>query len=186
MVGSMEDRMEARLRRASFTYDEVGATAWTVLPTGYGHLERWRNLLDTEFESAAARLMAWRIHEAAGLRVSASDQRVAPDAVVEMSLGPRWMGVRAMCRVAYVINEPDRIGFAYGTLPGHAERGEESFILDRRDGSPRFTVRAFSEPASRLARVAGPIASVAQLVMAERYLRAAIAEPTFRRDVAID
>ena len=186
MVGSMEASLEAQLRTAPFTYPEVGATALTDMPTGYGHLERWRNLLDTEYESAAARLMRWRIHEAAGLRISASSRNVEPDAVVEMFLGPRWMNVRAVCRVVYVVNEPDRIGFAYGTLPGHAERGEESFILDRRNGTPRFTVRAFSSPASRLARAAGPIASVAQLVMAERYLREAIAEPTFRRDVAIE
>lgn len=182
----MDDRVKADLRSVPFTYDEVGATARADLPAGYGHLERWRNLLDTEFESAAARLMRWRIHEAAGLRVSASSRHVEPDAVVEMFLGQRWMRVRAVCRVVYVINEPDRVGFAYGTLPGHAERGEESFILDRRNGTPRFTVRAFSSPASRLARAAGPIAGVAQLVMAERYLREAIAEPTFRRDVAIE
>lgn len=186
MVDSMAGAIAAGLRAAPFTYDEVGATARTDMPAGYGHLERWRNLLDTEFDSAAARLMTWRIHEAAGLRVSASSRHVEPDAVVEMLIGPRWMRVRAVCRVVYVINEPDRVGFAYGTLPGHAERGEESFILDRREGTPRFTVRAFSNPASRLARAAGPIAGVAQLVMAEHYLRAAIAEPTFRRDVAIE
>jgi uncharacterized protein (UPF0548 family) len=88
--------------------------------------------------------------------------------VVEMFLGPRWLGIRALCRVVYVINEPDRVGFAYGTLPGHAESGEESFVLDRREGQVNFTVRAFSKPASRLSRLGGPVTGVVQGAMAER------------------
>ena len=36
---------------------------------------------------------------------------------VIVHLGP----VRAPCRVVYVVDEPDRRGFAYGTLPGHPE-----------------------------------------------------------------
>ena len=173
----MDDRLKKDLRSARFTYDEVGATAQAALPAGFGHLERSRTLRDSEFDSAAARLMSWRIHEAAGLRVSASSQRVETDAVVEMFLGPRWMRIRAVCRVVYVIDESDRVGFAYGTLPGHPESGEESFVLDRRDGQPRFTVRAFSHPVSRLSRLGGRVTSKVQVVMAERYLRAATLNP---------
>ena len=44
---------------------------------------------------------------------------------VIVHLGP----VRAPCRVVYVVDEPDRRGFAYGTLPGHAESGEERFVV---------------------------------------------------------
>jgi uncharacterized protein (UPF0548 family) len=29
------------------------------------------------------------------------------------------------CRVVYVVDEPRRAGFAYGTLPGHPEIGGE-------------------------------------------------------------
>ena len=36
-------------------------------------------------------------------------------------------------RVVYVIDEPLRKGFAYGTLPGHPETGEEAFIVEYRD-----------------------------------------------------
>ena len=173
----MDDRLKGDLRSARFTYDYVGATANDPLPANFGHLERWRTLRDSEFETAAAQLMSWRIHEAAGLTVSASSPRVEPDAVVEMFLGPRWMRIRAVCRVVYVIAEPDHVGFAYGTLPGHAESGEESFILDHRDGQPRFTVRAFSHPASRLSRFGGRLTGKVQVVMAERYLRAATLDP---------
>jgi uncharacterized protein (UPF0548 family) len=34
-------------------------------------------------------------------------------------------------RVVAVADEPDRCGFAYGTLPGHAVCGEEAFVVAR-------------------------------------------------------
>ena len=39
-------------------------------------------------------------------------------------------GIATPCRVVYVIDEPSRRGFAYGTLPGHPESGEEAFIVE--------------------------------------------------------
>ncbi len=53
------------------------------------------------------------------------------------------------CRVVYVIDEPDRFGFAYGTLPDHVGRGEERFLveLDRDRGDRVFyDLLAFSRP----------------------------------------
>lgn len=45
--------------------------------------------------------------------------------------------------VVYVIDEPDRIGFAYGTTGDGAESGEESFILERReDDTVWLTIRS--------------------------------------------
>lgn len=118
MVALLSESTTAALRAARLTYAEVGATAGK-LPAGYGHLERSRVLPAADFEPGAERLMQWHVHEVAGLRVSASSLRVEPETVVEMFLGPRWLSVRAVCRVVYVIDEPDRVGFAYGTLPGH-------------------------------------------------------------------
>jgi uncharacterized protein (UPF0548 family) len=171
MVALLPKPMASALRSAPFSYDEVGATA-AGLPAGYAHLERSRALPLGVFEAGAARLMAWQVHEAAGLRVAASDRQVEQDSVVEMFLGPRWLGVRAVCRVAYVIDESDRVGFAYGTLAGHPESGEEAFVLERLDGVVRFTVRAFSRPATRLARLGGPVTTMVQRAMAARYLAA--------------
>ena len=34
-------------------------------------------------------------------------------------------------RVVFVIDEPGRFGFAYGTLPRHVESGEERFLVER-------------------------------------------------------
>ncbi|TXN26732.1 DUF1990 family protein, partial [Lacisediminihabitans profunda] len=48
-------------------------------------------------------------------------------------------------------DEPQRRGFAYGTLPGHPEEGEESFIVEQtEDGSVWLEISAFSRPANGL------------------------------------
>jgi uncharacterized protein (UPF0548 family) len=76
-------------------------------------------------------------------------------------------------RVVYVIDEPDRKGFAYGTLPGHPERGEESFVVERRtDESVWLTIRAFSRPSNRFFWAAYPVLRMMQAIFTERYKRA--------------
>ncbi|MFC8501606.1 DUF1990 family protein [Pedococcus sp. NPDC057267] len=121
---------------------------------------------------AAEDLLAWRVHQRAGLRVAASGPAV-PGAVVDMRLGPGPLSVRIPCRVVSVVDEPDRGGFAYGTLPGHPESGEELFLLHSgADGRITFTITAFSRPATALARLGGPLGTLVQDVMTRRYLAA--------------
>ncbi len=75
-------------------------------------------------------------------------------------------------RVVYVVDETHRKGFAYGTLPGHPESGEEAFVVELDgDGTVTFTITAFSRPSSRLARVAGPVNRAVQRWITGRYLR---------------
>jgi uncharacterized protein (UPF0548 family) len=74
----------------------------------------------------------------------------------------------------HTVDEANRCGFAYGTLPGHPESGEEAFIIE---GSPTgvatFTIRAFSGPNSASARFAGPAGHWVQDRITDRYLRSA-------------
>lgn len=91
-----------------------------------------------------------------------------------MLIVPFWpIGVRAPCRVVYVIDEPRRKGFAYGTLPGHPESGEEAFIVEQtEDGSVWLTIRAFSRPGGWAWWAVYPVLRIAQIVFTRRYLRA--------------
>lgn len=67
------------------------------------------------------------------------------------------------CRVIYVLRGPDRFGFGFGTLPGHAESGEERFTV-RLDGQQvRYEVQAFSRPTGLLPRLGAPVARSFQL-----------------------
>jgi len=79
--------------------------------------------------------------------------------------------VVAPCRVVYVTDEATRFGFAYGTLPGHPERGEEAFhVVIEDDGTGTAEIIAFSRPGDLAARLAGPIAREIQKAVTRRYL----------------
>jgi uncharacterized protein (UPF0548 family) len=161
-----------RLRAAEPTYREVGATA-DVLPSGY----RWQRRSvrvgsgNAVFEAAAAAVLGWQVQLRAGLRVSASSAMAQAGTVVTLGLGP--LPLTAPCRVVYVVADPRRRGFAYGTLPGHPESGEESFVVERHDDDTvSFTITAFSRPATLLARATGPVGVAVQDWVTGRYLRA--------------
>ena len=114
--------------------------------------------------------MRWGMQTGSGLRVQASSEVAVVDAVLVVRLG----FLPAPCRVVYVVDEPDIRGFAYGTLPGHPESGEERFVV-RRDPTTSAVyaeVSAFSRPARWWSRAGGPLTSLAQRVIAKRYVRA--------------
>lgn len=83
-----------------------------------------------------------------------------------------FIPVSAPVRVVYVVDESNRKGFGYGTLPGHPQSGEESFIVERTpDGSVWLTVTAFSRPGGWLWYVLYLPLRVAQNRFMSRYLR---------------
>ena len=67
------------------------------------------------------------------------------------------------CRLIYVVREPDRYGFGFGTLPGHAESGEERFLLRLEGEQVHYEVQAFSRPVGCLPRLGAPITRSFQL-----------------------
>ncbi|GAA4470804.1 hypothetical protein GCM10023170_088220 [Phytohabitans houttuyneae] len=86
-----------------------------------------------------------------------------------------WGPLRLMipCRVVYVVDEADRRGFAYGTLPGHPEQGEEAFLMTRAStGEVNLHIRAFSRPATLLARGGGKFTRTIQEYATDRYVKA--------------
>lgn len=155
----------------ALTYPEVGATA-DEMPAGYHHIRK-SSVIGRgreRFEQAAADGMRWGMLRGAGLRVEASAPTAAVGADVLVHLGP----VLAPCRVVYVVDEPDRRGFAYGTLPGHAESGEELFLVrfDPSTENVYAEVAAFSKHATWWSRLASPVTSALQRYVTDRYLRA--------------
>jgi uncharacterized protein (UPF0548 family) len=157
----------ARLAAAPFTYLPVGATRTSTYPAGFHHLEHSTDLgaADRIFERARQALMTWQMHLGAGLRVTGSDSWAAEGVVVRCGLGP----LRIPCRVVWVRDEPDRCGFAYGTLPGHPESGEEAFLVLRDEGTVRLRISAYSRPGKLTTRLAGPLGRRFQQLMTRRY-----------------
>ena len=94
--------------------------------------------------------------------------RAGDTAVLLLGLGV--LSVRIPIRVVYVIDEPTRRGFAYGSLPGHPESGEEAFIVELRDDeSVWLTIRAFSRPAAAWLWLGYPVLRLMQAIFTSRY-----------------
>lgn len=162
-----------RLANAALTYQEVGATAGD-LPAGYRQLARSVPIGHGQqaFARGGDAVCGWQVQLGAGLQIAASARTAVPGAVVILGLGIGSLRLRAPCRVVYVVDEPRRRGFAYGTLAGHPESGEEAFIVEHHDDDTvSFKVTAFSRPATRLATIAGPVGAVVQSHVTARYLR---------------
>ncbi len=77
-------------------------------------------------------------------------------AVLAMHMGFWSMNA---ARIVYTIEEDQRFGFAYGTLPGHTHKGEERFLIEQRpDSTVWYEVAAFSKPNHWMAKLGSPLA----------------------------
>lgn len=88
-------------------------------------------------DRAVAALSAWMAHARASGPCHLLSPRERATAVLLRRLAPGYITVCA--RVVYVISEPDRWGFAWGTLPHKFDRGEsgcgsEAVNVARRSG----------------------------------------------------
>lgn len=156
-----------------FTYPDIGATRGEF-PPGYDHFQLRRRIGSgrTFFEEAGTQIRAYRIQRGTRIFVRASTPTAEPgtDLTVRLGLGP--LGITAPCRVVYVLDEPNRRGFAYGTLPGHPEIGEELFAVeyDPADESVYGVIAAFSRPGAWYTRLGGPVVRLIQRWFAGRYI----------------
>ena len=174
-MGLLRRTTVQQLADAPFTYAEVGGTRESTLPAGYDHVDR-EHVVGAgreQFDRASAAVFRWTAQRGAGLRIQASGPASTPGTVVLMTAGLHRLGLDIPCRVVWVVDEPDRRGFAYGTLPGHPESGEESFVVSLRpDGEVVYELRAFSRPGTRLSRLGGPVSGRLQTLALDRYVTA--------------
>jgi uncharacterized protein (UPF0548 family) len=156
-------RFLAAQKSLPFSYAAVGASA-AVPPAGYV-VDRTRMRLGVGkvvFQSACAALRRWEQFRLGWVEAWPSDTPIQIGAVVAVlgrALGLWWLNA---CRIVYVADETgplSRFGFAYGTLPDHAESGEERFLIewDQRDDSVYYDILAFSRPNHFLTRAGSPI-----------------------------
>ena len=163
----------ARQRNAPLTYAEIGASFDDVMPSGYHHVRAAADLGtgDHVWEAARAGIQAWTAHRSAGMTVVPGDAPIAEGITVAVITPAGPLVVLASCRIVRVVDEPDRYGFAYGTLPAHPEEGEERFVATRDDtGKVRFEVAAFSRPHDLLTKLGGPVPRRLQARATQRYL----------------
>jgi len=140
-----------------FSYSEVGASR-SAAPAGYtvdhNRVELGRGA--AVFARAVEALKRWEMFNLGWIQLCWPDAPVAIGTQVAVMV--RHLGFYSLnaCRVVYVVddNVPLRTyGFAYGTLPDHAEQGEERFTIEwQSDDSVWYEILAFSKPNQLLAR----------------------------------
>src|ERR1700675_4322658 len=116
--------------KLDLTYSAVGATA-TQPPAGYV-LDHTRIKLGdgaSVFAAARAALERWEQFrlgwvEAGPVATPIKERRVV--AVMARLFGLWWLNA---CRIVYLVDEEDKFGYAYGTLPDHAESGGGRFTV---------------------------------------------------------
>jgi uncharacterized protein (UPF0548 family) len=143
----------------TFSYPEVGAMLGSP-PTGY-NIDHNRAILGQGadvFELAKKAVREWKMFDVPGLELFYSDtpiERGRDVAPLAHHLGFYSLN---SCRIAYVIDEANTFGFAYGTLTEHVEIGEERFKveLDPESGEVWYDILAFSRPGHLLVKLGYP------------------------------
>ena len=150
-------------RQAAFSYPEVGSTR-NATPVGYNN-DHNRVLLgkgQAAFEAGRAAISQWQMFPGTWAAIEPANTPIVEGetvAVLFRVFGLWWLNA---ARIVYVVDEAQpvrRFGFAYGTLPGHIERGEELFSVEwQADDTVWYDLRAFSRPRYWPVRLGYPLA----------------------------
>ncbi|MFU8946917.1 DUF1990 family protein [Mycetocola zhadangensis] len=110
-----------------------------------------------------------------------TEQRFAADGTPYVASGTRarlhgrigMFAIEEHIRVVYLVEEPDVVAFAYGTVGGKRVSGEDSFRITRRDDdSVWFEVRSFQRPLGLGYRLLPPLMTLRRKRLTTAYLRA--------------
>lgn len=126
---------------------------------------------DAVWERVTRDVLRWRVKTASGFAVDSTGPVLQGDRVVVTA---RLLKVTIVepVEVVAVVEEFDRVGFAYRTMPGHPVSGEEAFIVHRRGEEVRLTVRSLTRAAPQQPwRFLYPLLQIAQRIARRRYLR---------------
>ena len=146
-------------RRCDLTYRCIGCTRSGPLD-GFD-FDHHRILLghgDAVYEEARFAIASWKMFPPSWTRVTHKEKSIGVGQTVAVAirvLGLWWLN---SARIVYVIDDANRFGFAYGTLPGHVECGEERFMVERdSDHAVWYDLTALSQPRHWTTRIGYPL-----------------------------
>jgi uncharacterized protein (UPF0548 family) len=164
-------------RHRPFSYPDIGATR-SVTPRGY-NIDHNRIRLGkgpAVFATAVDALRHWKMFDLGWVTLVPDDAPITRGSCVAILVKHFGFWSLNASRIVYVDadDDPQRFGFAYGTLPGHVEQGEERFSVEHHldDDSVWYDLFAFSRPKDILATIGYPISRWLQRRFARDSLRA--------------
>lgn len=146
------------------TYYWIGATRTPTPPDGF-QVDHNRICLGqgrVMYEQAKRALQDWQHFRLNWVSLHRQEEALPePGQTVAILAHALGLWVLNASRVVYVLEETEpvqRYAFAYGTLPEHAECGEERFQVEWRadDNSVWYDLYAFSRPQQLLSKIAYP------------------------------
>jgi uncharacterized protein (UPF0548 family) len=159
------DRIRAFIesqRGQPFSYTEQGATRERA-PKGYtvDHNRIRLGRGGAVFARAVEALRQWKMFDLGWIELCWPETPICVGTTVAVMARHYGFWSLSACRVVYVVDDRGarpRYGFAYGTLPEHAETGEERFTVELRpeDETVWYDIYAFSRPKG-LARAGYPL-----------------------------
>jgi uncharacterized protein (UPF0548 family) len=151
-----------------FSYKEVGASK-SVVPQNYpiNHHRIRVGSGVADYARAKNALQSWTMYKLDWTRIYPPDAPIAIGETVVVIVNHHFCWSMNSCRIVYVLEEneaTERFGFAFGTLPGHSETGEERFTVEwnRDDDSVWYELLAFALPHHILAKIAAPFVHFVQ------------------------
>jgi len=156
-----------------FTYSDIGATEQAPtsgcsqasgFPSGFAvdHTHVVLGGGESVFRAAKAAMQRGDHLRLGWVDAWSPDPRLETGQVVAImgrAIGAWWLNP---CRIVYRVDETgtsSRFGFAWGTLPGHIQSGEERFLVqwDHETDSVTYQILAFSRPNHLLSRLGYPL-----------------------------
>jgi len=127
---------------------------------------------DAVWANAARDVLRWKVKTASGFSVDSDSAVISGQRVIVTA---KLFGVSVIepVEVLDVVEEVNRVGFAYRTLEGHPVSGEEAFVVHRDGEQVTLTIRSLTRAAPQQPwRTLFPLLLIAQKVVRRRYLRA--------------
>ncbi len=163
-------------RDQPFSYPHAGVAVYAA-PGGYktDHNRIKLGNGPAVFQRAVEAIKRWEMFNIGWLELCWPDAPIEPGSCVAVLAHHLGFWSLNACRILSVIDEDEesrRYGFIYGTLPDHAERGQEQFTVEwrRADDTVWYDILAYSRPNRLLARLGYPIARLLQ----KRFARASM------------
>lgn len=142
----------ATQKQRKFSYEPVGASR-TETPSGFivDHNRVQLGEGRATFERAKNAINQWKMFDIAWLELYWPSTRIEEGETVAIAVSHLGFWSLNAARIVYTVEErgaPERYGFAYGTLPDHAEMGEERFTVEFHpaDETVWYDLYAFSRP----------------------------------------
>ncbi len=151
-----------------FSYREVGASKGTI-PSGYpiNHYQVRLGKGEKTFSRSQNAIQNWTMYRLDWTRLYPPGAPIVAGKVVCVVVNHGFCWSLNPCRIIYTLEEKgtvERFGFAFGTLPGHSEEGEERFVVEwhHADDSVWYELLSFARPHHFLAKLGFPFVRLFQ------------------------